>query len=406
MTLFYYKATTPDGNISEGEIDAPSRDAVIERLQSSGLLPIRAEEMRPRQLNHRLFGFVSRTKGIGAGDIQTFTQGLATLLHAGLPLDRSLKLLQHTMLQKNVHDMIASIAGRITRGIALSDALKSEGRIFSKFYLSIVRAGEASGQLEAALMQVSDYLDWSGSLRKSLHAALTYPLILSAVSLISVLALLLFVIPEFIPMFSDVKDTLPLPTQLVLFLSDTLQQYGWLLCTLVAGATLFLRYWWTRPAQRRHIDRIALHLPVLSDLLIKIHIARFYRSLGTLLNNGVPVVQALRIAKATLSNQFIVEAIDQAAQSVKEGQNLAEIFSATGLFPPLAIQLTRVGEESGTLEPMLLKVADIYDDDVKASLQRLTSILEPVLIIGLGLFIAGIIVSILLAIMSVNQLAI
>nr|MBS0020712.1 type II secretion system F family protein [Gammaproteobacteria bacterium] len=405
MTRFRYKAATAAGDLLEGEMEAASQELVIRQLQSQGHLPIRAEEVvaraTPRINRHRLL----RPRRVSRQDIHLITLELSTLLQSGLTLDKTLAILidlaEHDALRKLLSDIHKAVRG----GASLSAALEAQqGTLFSHFYLNMVRAGESSGALDIALGRLAEFMERSRKLRETLVSALIYPAILAAMAALSVIVLLTFVIPRFTEMFQDLGQELPWPTQVVIGVGGFLESYWWIIALVATAGSYYLRYQLRSPSRRLPWDARFLRLPLVGTLIAQHEAARFTRTLGTLLTNGVPMLQAMLIAKEVIGNQVIAGAVERIKSSVKEGQGLARALAAVQVFPRLTGHLLQVGEETGNLEAMLLRLADIYERDVQTAVQRLVVLIEPALILSLGLVVGGIIMSVLMAVLSVNDL--
>lgn len=404
MPLYFYKAVTREGETQEAEREASDEAALLLVLQSEGLLPIKIVPASSKPFAWLRFG-VKKT-GISSKDVALFTHELLTLLQAGLPLDRALTvLLELTQTQPNLNAMIGKVLEAVKGGAQLSDALDRQTGAFTRFYLNLIRAGEAGGALEQVLERLSDYLERSRELRETVTTAMIYPAILVVMAMASLLLMLTFVVPQFTEMFESAGKELPVPTQIVVGVASALRDYWWALpLVFIAGASYF-RYQMADRDRRYVWDRRLLKLPLVGDLVRKITVANFSRTLATLLGNGVTLLTALTIVKDTVSNLVVAEKIDLAVESLKQGGGLSAPLIESGLFPTLAIQMIKLGEESGQLEQMLDRVASTYDKEVKISVQRLLALMEPVLIVGMGILIGGIIISILMAILSVNDLA-
>jgi general secretion pathway protein F len=401
MALFHYKATSPAGEISEGDLEVRDLGAALERLQASGLIPIRVVPLQEKpEQGSRLF---SRGR-IDQNQVGALTRELSTLLRAGLPLDRALEILIGLAQTPQVTEMLTSVRNEVRGGAALSKAMEKYPRAFSNFYLGMIRAGEASGALGPVLERISEFMERSKDLKETVKSALIYPTILVLVSITSVLLLLVFVVPQFSQMFEQSGKALPLPTQLVIGAGNFVRSYWWAV-PLLAFAVYRYFAWQMSQGDRRLVwDRRFLGLPLAGDLLTKVEIARFARTLGTLLTNGIPLLPAMGIVKDTVGNTVIAAGLDSAREQLKAGQGLTKPLMAQGIFPQLAVHMISVGEETGQLDEMLTRVADVYDREVSLAVRRLLALLEPVMILGLGLVIGGIIVSILLAILKVNSL--
>jgi len=405
MATYEYKAVKANGDVVEGDMEAPDEATVVLRLQAEGLIPVRTTPARKGLKLELSFGARGGRK-IGAKQITLLTRELASLLEAGLTLDRSLQILLELTDDPPMSQLLSNLQEKMRGGKTFSVALEEHRTLFSKLYVNMVRAGEASGALQAVMARLADYLERSEELRESVKSALIYPTILVTVAGLSVALLLVFVVPQFAQMFADMGQTLRLATRIVIGSGDLVRGYWWLLALLGFGAYLWIRARLARPEVRYAWDRRLLRLPLFGDLLTKVETARFSRTLATLVENGVSLLGALNLVKDVISNRIIAEAIELAADKLRHGSGLAEPLMEQGVFPKLALQMMKVGEESGQMEAMLSKVADMYDKEVRSTVQRMLALLEPLLIVGLGIVVAGIIMSILVAIMSINELAI
>jgi general secretion pathway protein F len=405
MMRFRYEAVSAAGEPVAGEMEAESRAAVIERLQHLGHVPIRAEAAQ-RGFARLLSWQWKPRKARGLKNLPLMTQQLATLLHAGLALDRALELAQGMTQRPAERDCLGAVLEKVKGGGALADALAAQPAVFPRFYVGMVRAGEAGASLDTTLRQLAEFLEKSEAARQKVVSALIYPAIVLATGVGSIGVLFGFVIPRFRPLFQDAGTALPFAAQAVLAVSDLLQSYGWALAIAIAVAVfLFIRRLRGREARRRWDQRL-LRLPLLGDLIVKSEVARFSRTLGTLLKNGVSPLPALAVTQETLRNAVIAEAMAAVADSLKQGKGLAEPLSRSKAMPMLAIQLIRVGEETARLEEMLLKTADIFDEEVGRSVERLLALLVPAITVLLGVVVALVIGSILTAVLSVYELAI
>ena len=405
MPLFRYKAVAPNGEAHEGDMEAVAQAAVVDRLQVMGLIAIRVEQsFTPTGVADAGRGLF-RKKLVSQEDVAVFTQELATLLKAGLPLDRCLEILIGLSANEPVRQLMAQMREDVRGGAALSKAMEGHPLVFSRFYLNMIRAGEAGGALDVVLERLNEFLERARELRETVKSALIYPAILVGVAVLSVVVLLMWVVPQFSQMFEESGKALPLPTQIVIAAGDFVRNYWWAMALGCVGVYSWFTHQMQAPASRYRWDKRLLGLPLVGDLVGKLEVARFSRTLGTLLGNGVTLLTALSIVKETLNNVVMSEGLTEVATQLKEGKGLGRPLMETGLFPKLAVHLVMVGEETGKLQEMLLRVADIYDREVHSTVKRMLSLMEPVLILGLGLVIGGIIMSILVAILSVNDLA-
>lgn len=395
MPIFSYTATTMDGAIVEGIIEAAEEKSAIERLKNTGVIPLKIAA--PRESSGKIF----RPRS-GKGALLTFTTELSALLGAGLPLDRSLNILSDISESREMKRVVQSILKSIREGSAFSDALQGHPKIFSKLYVSMIRAGEVGGVLDVVLDKLNEFLEATKELRDHVISAMIYPIILVMTGGASIILLLTFVLPRFSVIFAELGGALPLPTQILLSFSNGLRDYWWLvLLALIAAWIVFKRYV-KSDAGRYQWD--AFKLRMAGDVIRKLETARFCRTLGTLIRSGVPLLQALGNAREVLTNRVIASAIDSVSKGTKEGKGMAVSLSEAKVFPPLALSMIKVGEETGQLDSMLLKVATTYEKSLREALKRLMSFLEPLMILGMGLIIGFIVVSMLMAIFSITDL--
>lgn len=405
MPRYRYEAVDAAGETLRDELEAPTPDAAVEQLRDRGLLPLSVSEAKGGLfrggLGQPLF---SKRRALSRKAIGLFTQQLASLLGAGMPLDRALTILIGVAEDEQSKTLLERVQEKVRGGSALADALEAQGA-FSRFYLNMIRAGEAGGALETVLKRLNEFLERSQALRETVTSALIYPTILLTVAALSVIILLTFVVPQFERLFADAGKALPLATQIVIAIGNGFQHYWWAGLLVIGLIVMTVRRQLSQPENRARWDHWLLRLPLIGDLIAKVETARLSRTLGTLLGNGVSLLNALTIVRETLSNQVLAVALGEVAEHTKTGRGLAEPLLETGNFPKLAVQMIRVGEETGQLQEMLIQVADTYDGEVQTAVKRLLTLLEPVLILGLGVVIAAIIMSILVAILSLNELA-
>jgi len=401
MAEYLYKATTLNGQTVEGAMDGKDEEAIIQNLHQLGYIPIRITSQQEKGTGVRLPFFRQR---VGVKNLLAFTQELSTLISAGLPLDRSLNILgtltENVTLRETVIDVLKKVEG----GNSLAEAMGNHGRVFPKLYINMIRAGESGGFLETILSRLAQYLEGMKEIRDHLISVLIYPLILTVVTGISITVLVTFVIPRFARIFSDIKQTIPLPTQIVLTFSQLVRDYWW------AGVGLALLIYfglkaYTKDEERKwRWDRSKLRWIVVGDLIKKMEMARFARTLGTLLQSGVSILPAFNLVKEISQNLAISRSIAHVHDRLREGKGISKSMEETGVFPPLAIHMISVGEETGTLDQMLIKVAEAYEENVRTAVKRFVSLLEPLIILFMGGVILFIVVSILWAILSVNDL--
>jgi len=401
MARFHYRAVRPDGEAVEGELEAADEAAVVRQLQETGLIPIHARaggDWWRRYLGRR------RARRLSQQEMAVLTRQLATLLESGLTLDRSLQILIDLTATPHLVSLLQDMQTRVRGGGTFSSALEAQEGQFTRLYINMIRAGEASGALDSVLGRLADYLERSAELRGAITSALVYPGVLLTVAGLSVIALLVWVVPQFTVLFEDMGAALPLPTRIVVATGDAFRGYWWAMLCAVALIAVAIERWLQNPAVRTRFDHRLLELPLFGELVWKLETARFCRTLATLIANGLPLLNALNLAKEVVANRKVFGLLNEVGEDLKRGRGLAEPLTKRAALPQLALQMIRVGEESGSLDAMLAKVAGIYDQETRASVQRMLTLLEPVLIIGLGVIVAGIIVSILMAILGANEL--
>ena len=411
MPLYSYRAVSAAGDVSSGELEAANESEIVDRLRDQGLLPMqiaqslgRAAAGEPTARPARQSWFAPRR--VTRENVLGITRELATLLRAGLTLDRALELLISLATSLPVAVMLQGIRDEVRGGKALSQALDARRDIFSRFYVNIVRAGEAGGALGTVLQRLAETMERNKELRESVRSALIYPTILVFVAVASVMILLVFVVPQFESTFAQAGKALPIPTQVVIAVGTFLRNWWWAAIPAVLLAFAWFRRRGRMPAVRRARDARLLRTPLLGDLIAKVEIARFARTLSTLLANGVTLLAGLAIVKETIGNVVLANGLDGVIAQLREGKGFGRPMAETGLYPRLASQMILVGEESGRLEEMLGRVADVYDREVATAVKRFLAVLEPVLILGLAVMVGGIVFSILLGVMGMSELVV
>ncbi len=402
MPLFEYKAVSPSGETVRGSMEAASKESVIAKLQEGGNIPLSAHAAGQGGFSLDLFRLKSR--GMNTREVGQFTQQLSTLLGAGLPLDRSLLVLLDLAENARVKRTVTNIRDHVREGGSLSQALEAQHGSFSRLFVNMVRAGEVGGSLDVTLDRLADYMERSRDLKDSIVSAMIYPILLMVLAGGSLILLLVYVIPQFTPIFDELGGDLPLVTKMVLAIGSVLQNFWWGLAALaVLAVTLFRRMLADREKRLRWDERV-LGTRWVGDLVAKLEIARLARTLGTLLTNGVPLLSALSISRNVMTNTVLRQDLQETTQQVKTGGGLAQNLAANGHFPRLAVQMVSVGEETGQLDSMLLKVADTYDKEVRNTIDRLLAVFTPVVTMLMALMIGTIVMSVLMAIMSINEL--
>ena len=395
MPIFSYKATTPDGTIIEGVIEAADEATAIDRLKNSGIIPLKINTSSEGTRKN----FTLRSS---KGDMLTFTTELSALLGAGLPIDRSLNMLAEISENKEMKSVVLSILKSIREGSSFSEALQKHPKVFSKLYVNMIRAGEVGGVLDVVLDKLNEFLESTRELKEQVFSAMIYPVILLITGGFSIIMLLVYVLPKFSTIFAEMGTSLPLPTQALIKFSNIMQSYWWIILLSAFSGWFAFRNYIKSEAGRYRWD--ALKLKLMGDVIRKLETARFTRTLGTLLRSGVPLLQALRNAKDIINNQIIASTIDAVVKGAKEGKGIAGPLSHANVFPPLALSMIKVGEETGQLDTMMLKVAETYEKSLRTAMKRFIGFLEPALILGMGLIIGFIVLSMLMGIFSMTDM--
>lgn len=402
MPTFAYVARNREGKVKKGSLEAENRQALMNALRSSGLTPdkgsikVKGEGGQLRNLSKR------RVK---SAELMIFTRQLATMINAGLPLLQCLDILGEQTDDPIFSKIIPNIAGSVEGGETFSDALHAYPRAFPDLYISMVRAGEVSGDLDGVLVRLADYLEATAELKRRVRGAMMYPMVSLAIIMVIASCLILFVVPQFEKIFTDMGAELPLPTQLLITTSNTLRSWKALIIVAVfVGGIVGLRTYEQTESGRYNIDAIKLRIPVFGMLLRKVAISRFSRTLATLIRSGVAILQALEIAERTAGSEVFSKVIRSAADGVRNGETLADPLARNGEFPPMVTRMIGVGEKTGALEVMLEKIGDFYDAEVKALVDNLTSMIEPILLVLMGIVVGGIIIGLFMPIMSLSQI--
>jgi general secretion pathway protein F len=403
MAAFTYKAATPDGKIVEGTVEASDHGAVALKLQDMGLLPMKVGIAGRSSVLSREVEWPWKNRRVRRKHLLVFTQELHTLVRSGFPLDRSLSVLAQLADSEALAEVVQDVLKEVKGGKSFSEALGKYPEVFPKIYVNMIKAGEAGGALDEVLGRIAAFLETSENLRSYFIGALIYPVLLSVVGIASVTILTLFVVPRFVSIFQDSGLPMPLPMLLMKFLSDVIRGYWWLILLSILLTAVLIRRSRATPEGRVKWDRWLLRLPLLGQVIRKIEVARFARTLGTLLHGGVPLLQGMTIVREIIGNQGIAALIDPIRNGIKKGEGIAKPMKQSGVFPPLAMHLIEVGEESGKLDTMLVQVADVYDTEVRNGIKNLIAFFEPALILLMGIIIGTIVVSMLLAIFSIND---
>ena len=402
MPLFEYKAVAPSGETVQGTMEAASVEMVVLKLQEAGNIPLHARESSGGGFSLSNLRFSRRSMNLR--EVGQFTQQLSTLLGAGLPLDRSLQVLMELSESERIRRTVTEIRDRVREGGSLSEALEEQHGTFNRLFINMVRAGEVGGTLDVTLSRLTEYLERSKDLKDSVINALTYPVILVFLAGGSLILLLVYVIPQFTPIFEELGGDLPMITKIVLAVGSVLQNFWWGLILITTLIVWQFRIMLADQEKRFAWDTRVLSMRWVGDLVAKLETARLTRTLGTLLSNGVPLLSALSIARNVISNTVLRKEVNDATREVKTGGGLAANLAKGDRFPRLALQMISVGEETGQLDEMLLKVSDTYDREVRNTIDRLLAVFTPVVTLLLAVMIGTIVMSVLLAILGINDL--
>jgi general secretion pathway protein F len=402
MASFHFKAIASDGKVRVGSLTAPTEKAVAAELRNQGLTPVYVGAKATSGLSLKMPTFAGNSRK----DVLLFTKELSTLLNAGVPVDRALSIASDLTEKDSFKSILQDVIRVLKGGKSLADSLASHPEHFSDLYVNMVRAGEASGSLSAVFERLSEFEKTRDDLRNYIVSSMVYPVLLMIVGLGSILILMYFVVPRFASVFEQSNIEMPLPTKMLLGTSEFLQSYGWIGILAVIGGVVGLRMYVRTDAGRMWWDTIRLRVPLLGDALRKAETARFASAMSTLVANSVPLVQSIGIAGAILNNRKIAGALDSVAQGVKRGEGIAGPLKKTAQFPALAGHLLAVGEETGRLDHMFAQMAEIYETDTRAAIRRFTALFEPLIILVLGVVVGILVLSMMLAITSINEVAV
>ncbi len=391
MPVFSYKGRGARG-LTTGEVEAPDRMAAVGELRNRAILVTKIEEKAGGKTVVKLGGKVNDR------EMAIFTRQFSTMIDAGLPLVQCLNILAEQSESKTLRAVTANVARQVEAGSTLAESLRRHPRTFDDLFTNLVQVGEAGGILDVVLQRLSVYIEKAAALKRKVKAAMVYPSTIIGVAFLIVIFMLTFVIPTFATMFKNLGADLPLPTQIVLWMSDFVRGYIIFIILGVMGAVYLLRRYYKTENGKSTIDALLLKLPVFGTLIRKVAVARFTRTFGTLVSSGVPILEGLRITARTAGNKVVERAVMQCRAAVTAGKTLAEPLKSSGVFPPMVTQMIAVGEQTGALDAMLNKIADFYDDEVDTAVGALTALLEPLMIVILGVIIGGLVVAMYLPI--------
>ena len=406
MSVYEYVALDEKGRERKGFVDASGASAARQQLREEGIYPVRISQAREKK-SSALAGAleIGLLQKVSAKEVSIFTRQLSTLLGAGIPLVPSFSVLLAQTRNPLLQKMLAQIRADLNEGKSLTSSMENFPRVFPPFYINMIKAGEASGTINLVLERLADFSESQQALMSKIRSALAYPLIMLLVGSMVIFLLMSFVVPKITGIFTDMKQTLPLITIILIMVSNFLKAFWWMIILLLfAGVAAFKYLTAGTKAGRRAWDKVRLKAPIWGAVNLKIAIARFSRTLATLLQSGVPLLAAMEIVRNVVNNLVIGETIERVAKDVEEGQSLAAPLAASGLFPPMVTEMIAVGEQSGSLEKMLNRIAVSYETEVQSDIMVMTSLLEPLMILMMGLLVGFIVFSILLPIFEMNQL--
>jgi type IV pilus assembly protein PilC len=396
IPIWTWEGKTKSGEVKKGEIEAADEASVQQRLRAMALTNVKIKK-KPMALKIKLPGI----GGISQKDLVIFTRQFATMIDAGLPLVQCLDILASQLDNLAFRDVLSKVKGKVESGSTLADSLADHPKVFDTLYVQLVAAGEIGGILDTILNRLAQYIEKNEKLKSKVKGAMVYPSVVLFVAVLVTVVLLLFVTPTFEKMFKDFGGAMPAPTQVVIDLSKWLQAKGLYLLVMIAAAVTAFRFWYSNPKGKVQFDQIAIKAPIFGPLIRKVAVARFTRTLGTMISSGVPILDAMEVVAKTAGNAVVERAIRYTKEKISEGKTIVEPLAATKVFPPMVVQMIGVGEATGAMDQMLTKIADFYDDEVDAAVAALTSLIEPVMMVFLGGVVGGFLIAMYLPIFSI-----
>ena len=393
MPVFNYTARTLTGELQSGSIDLASENDVVAHLRKNRMIVVKVQQA-PKDIK------ISFGGGVSTRDIVIFTRQFATMINSGLPLVQALDILAEQTENPKLKEVTKAVVYDVESGHTLADALRKHPKAFTDLYVNMVAAGEAGGILDTILLRLATFMEKNDALVRKVKGAMIYPSVIFSVAGLCVMVLLIFVIPVFQQMFSSIGQQLPLPTRIVIGMSDVLKHYWWLIAAGIAATVWATRRYYATPSGRLVLDRLLLRMPVLGDVIRKSSVSRFTRTLGTLIASGVSILDGLEITAKTAGNRVIHDAVMESRNSIAGGETIAAPLQKSKVFPPMVISMIAVGEQTGGLDEMLSKIADFYDEEVDAAVENLLSAMEPIMIVALGGIVGGMIIAMYLPIFS------
>ena len=399
---FAYKVRDKAGKVVEGTLEADSQAAVVGRLREMGYAPLLVQERRDTLGRKEIQ--LPWKKRIKPKDIAIMSRQFATMINSGLSLLRALNILAEQTENKQFASVLSQVRFDVERGQSLSQALGKHPKAFSRLYVAMIKAGETGGVLDTTLLRMAETMEKEVALRHKIKSAMTYPIVVFGLVIIIVAAMLMFVVPMFKNLYTELGGTLPLPTRVLIAVSDVLKKFWFIWFGVVGGGLYAFRRWIAGETGRAKWDAIKLRIPVFGTLVHKTALSRYSRTLAALMRSGVPILQALDIVKETVGNHVVATAVSEVQASVKEGSSIARPLEAHPIFPPMVVQMMLVGEETGALDTMLEKIADFYDQEVDATVEALTSLIEPLLIVVMGIVVGGMVVALYMPMFNIINL--
>ncbi len=406
MPIYEYKAFDQKGKSKKGIIEADNEAGARSKLRAAGKYPVELKEnlSQSTKAGRAALGSSVMFERVKSVEIHIFTRQLATLLGAGIPLVSALSSLLAQTANPALKKVLAQIKDAVNEGNTLTNALSRHPKLFSRIYINMVRAGEASGSLDIVLEKLADFGEKQRTMQGRLKAALVYPVFMAVIGSAILFILITYIVPNITKVFADMERTLPLPTRLLISLSNFLRGYWWLLLLLMIGAFFSLRLFIQSPRGRQLWDLLKLKLPIIGSVNQKLILARFGSTLASLLGSSVPLVTSMQIVQSIVNNSLIAEVIEEAIEQIRKGKSMAHALGSSPWFPPIFVQMISVGEQSGNLEPMLIKVSDAYEREVDMAIMAMTSLIEPIMIAAMGAAVGFVVLSILLPIFEMNQM--
>jgi type IV pilus assembly protein PilC len=408
MATFQYTARDKSGNSLSGMMEADNKQELLQKLRNKGLVPTSVADGRSAgaTAGSRKDVITGTRKGkkVKAEEMLMFTRSLATMVNSGLPLLQGIDIMIEQTESVNFKRVLTQIGQDIEAGLTFSDALRKHPKVFSELYTSMVRAGEASGNLDGILVQLAEYLEATEKLKREIRSAMTYPVVALVIVVAIALGLLVFIVPKFQDIFSSLGGTLPVPTLVLIKVSNVLRSYILIVVGIGFAIVVALRYYISTAVGRIQFDTLKLRLPVFGSLFRKVAVSRFARTLSTLTRSGVPVLGALEIVERTIGNEVIARSVKNSQSSIKAGATIAEPLARSGVFPLMVTRMIDVGEKTGSLDEVLSKIAEFYDQQVEATIASLTSLIEPLLILFLGIVVGGMVLALFMPIFKLSTL--